>query len=160
MTPGPVPSACGPDMKHKVIITDDDPSVRLALGNLLDAEGYHVVLTASGDEALQRLMVDGPFDVMLLDLNMPGKSGWDTFERVTALNPLVPVLIITARPDQQHLALAAGASALAEKPLDLPELLTTIRDLIAEPPFIRLQRLAGAQRSLRRLEPGKRTART
>ncbi len=138
-------------MKHKVIIADDDPSVRQALGNLLDREGYQVVLTASGDEALQRLLMDGPFDIMLLDLNMLGKSGWDTFERVTSLNPLLPVLIITARPDQRALARAAGASGLAEKPLDLPQLLGTIHDLIAEPPFNRLRRLAGRQRSLHHL---------
>ena len=138
-------------MKHKVIITDDDPSVRLALGNLLDREGYEVAMTASGDEALTRLLEEGPFDLMLLDLNMPGKSGWDTFERVTVLNPLLPVLVITARSDQQSLAKAAGVSALAEKPLDLPHLLGTIRELITEPSVNRLRRLAGRQVTWRQL---------
>lgn len=140
-------------MKPKVIITDDDPSVRAALGNLLATEGYQVVLTASGDEALLRLLSDGPFDIMLLDLNMPGKSGWDTFERVTAFNPLLPILIITARPDQQLLATAAGVSALAEKPLDLVKLLRTIRELVEEPALNRLRRLAGRQPRLRQLPP-------
>jgi len=138
-------------MKHKLIITDDDPSVRLALGNLLDREGYQVAMAASGDESLARLLQEGPFDLMLLDLNMPGKSGWDTFERVTALNPLLPVLVITARPDQEALAKAAGVSALAEKPLDLPHLLGTIRELITEPPVNRLRRLAGRQVTWRHL---------
>ena len=138
-------------MKHKVIITDDDPSVRQALGNLLDHEGYQVAMTASGEEALTRLVSEGPFDLMLLDLNMPGHNGWDTFERVTALNPVLPVLLITARSDQQARARAAGVSALAEKPLDLPHLLGTIRDLIAEPPVNRLRRLAGRESSLRHL---------
>ena len=138
-------------MKPKVIITDDDPSVRQALGHVLDEEGYQVVTAASGDEALQRLVTDAPFDLMLLDLNMPGKSGWDTFERVTALNPLLPIVLITARSDQQALARAAGVSALAEKPLDVAQLIATIRELIAEPPFNRLRRVAGRQRSLRHL---------
>ena len=140
-------------MKSKVLIADDDPSVRQALGNVLVTEGYRVAMTASGDEALQRLLTDGPFDLMLLDLNMPGKSGWDTFERATMLNPLLPVLIITARPDQQALATAAGVSALAEKPLDLDKLLHTIRELIDEPAVNRLQRLAGRQQCLRQVAP-------
>lgn len=138
-------------MKPKVLITDDDPAVRQALGHVLDEEGYQIVLAASGDEALQLLVADGPFDIMLLDLNMAGKSGWDIFERVTALNPLLPVVLITARSDQHALARAAGASALAEKPLDVAHLLETIRELIAEPPFNRLRRVAGRQRSLRHL---------
>ncbi len=145
-------------MPHKLIITDDDPSVRQALGDLLVSEGYQVVLTASGDDALQRLVMDGPFDLMLLDLNMPGKSGWDTFERVTGLNPLLPVLLITARPGQEFLARAAGVSALAEKPLDPPHLLATIHELITEPPLNRLRRLAGHQRLLRHLPAGARVA--
>lgn len=138
-------------MQHKVLITDDDPAVRLALAQVLDEEGYHVVTAASGEEALRRLIEEAPFDMLLLDLNLSGKNGWDTFERVTAVNPLLPVVLITARPDQHALARAAGASALVEKPCDVARLLETLRELIDEPPMNRLRRVAGRQRSLRHL---------
>lgn len=138
-------------MQHKVLITDDDPAVRLALAQVLDEEGYHVVTAASGEEALRRLIEEAPFDMLLLDLNLSGKNGWDTFERVTAVNPLLPVVLITARSDQHALARAAGASALVEKPCDVARLLETLRELIDEPPMNRLRRVAGRQRSLRHL---------
>ena len=59
-------------------------------------------------------------DLLLLDLNLPLKSDWDVFERVTVLNPFLPIIIITGRDKQRDLAAAAGVSALMEKPLDEP----------------------------------------
>ena len=88
-------------------------------------------------------------DLLLLDLNLPLKSGWDVFERVTALNPLLPIIIITGRDKQRDPAAAAGVSALMEKPLDVPLLLRTIAELLEEPAENRLKRLAGAEHSLR-----------
>ena len=74
---------------------------------------------------------------------MPGPNGWQTFQRISVDVPSVPVIIITARPNQLFAALAAGAGALMEKPLDLPKLLQTIRDLISEPESVRCARSAG-----------------
>jgi DNA-binding NtrC family response regulator len=74
---------------------------------------------------------------------MPGKSGWDTFERLTAENPMLAVIIITARSNQLFTALGAGVGALLEKPLDFPKLLQTISRLLAEPDGSRLARMAG-----------------
>jgi DNA-binding NtrC family response regulator len=74
---------------------------------------------------------------------MPGKNGWETFQQMSCETPLVPVIIITARCNQLFPALAAGAGALMEKPLDFPKLLQTIRDLIAEPEAARWARNAG-----------------
>jgi DNA-binding response OmpR family regulator len=86
--------------------------------------------------------------LLLLDLNLPSRSGWDAFERFTALNPLLPVIIITGRDRQYELAEGAGVGALMEKPLDVPLLLKTIADLIAEPAELRLKRLTGREHSL------------
>ncbi len=80
---------------------------------------------------------------VLLDLNMPRKNGWDTFERLSAEHPLVPVILITARPNQLFTAVEAGVGALLEKPLDIPILLQTITRLLAESVERRLARLAG-----------------
>jgi DNA-binding response OmpR family regulator len=90
-------------------------------------------------------------DLVLLDLNMPGPSGWDTFEHLTSRDPLVAVIIITARSQQLFTAVNAGVGALLEKPLNIPKLLKTIRDLLAESPEARLARLAGKQADFRYL---------
>jgi len=84
-------------------------------------------------------------DLVLLDLNMPVKNGWDTFERLTAANPLVPVIVITGRPNQLFTAVGAGVGALLEKPLDIPRLLQTVSALLTESVEVRLARLAGRQ---------------
>ena len=125
----------------RILLVDDDPAVRSALAQVLAEEGYVVSCGADGEEALR--IVDDSISLVLLDLNMPQKNGWDTFERLTARNPLVPVIIITARPNQLFTALSAGVGALMEKPLDFPVLLQTIRELLQEPDDVRLARIAG-----------------
>ena len=129
-------------MKRKLLLVDDDPSVQKMLGRLLIAEGYQVLPAVNGQQALD-LAAATELDLVLLDLNLPVKNGWDTFERLTSENPLVPIIIITARPNQLFPALAAGVGALMEKPLDFPRLLETIRGLLGEPMEERLARLTG-----------------
>jgi two-component system response regulator HydG len=139
-------------MKHKILLVDDDPGVRRMLLRVLEEEGYAVVPAANGIEALELAASRMP-DLVLLDLNLPLQNGWDTFERLTTENPLLPVIIITARPNQIFPALAAGAGALMEKPLDLPKLLRTIRDLLAEPAASQLARMAGKAAEFHYLPP-------
>jgi two-component system response regulator MprA len=129
-------------MKKKILLVDDDPAVRESLTHVLTGEGYDVVPAANGMEATDPARGRG-IDLVLLDLNLPKRDGWDTFELLTRQNPRLPVMIITARSNQLFPALAAGAGALMEKPLDFPKLLQTIRDLIAEPVEARLARLTG-----------------
>ena len=129
-------------MKKKVLLVDDDPGVRRMLLRVLEEEDYDVVPAVNGLEALDLATNTAP-DLVLLDLNLPVQNGWETFERLNTENPSLPVIIITARPNQLFPALAAGAGALMEKPLDLPKLLRTIHDLMAEPAEARLARTAG-----------------
>src|SRR5213594_2731548 len=70
-----------PAMNTRVLVVDDDVSVRESLGRALKLENYEAVLAANGDEALQKFC-EGYIDVVLLDLNMPVKNGWDAFERM------------------------------------------------------------------------------
>ena len=125
-----------------VLLVDDDPTVRDSLAAVLEAEGHAVVPAEDGLQALN-LMSTTPIDLVLLDLNMPRKGGWDTFERLSAEHPLVPVIVITARPNQLFTAVNAGVGALLEKPLDIPMLLVTMKRLLAEPVEAHLKRLAG-----------------
>ena len=128
--------------KRRVLVVDDDPAVRESLTQVLREEDYYVLPAANGNAALS-IMYSTAIDLVLLDLNMPEKSGWDTFEELTRNNPLLPILVITARPNQLFTALAAGVDALLEKPLDVPELLATIQKLLGEAPEERLARRVG-----------------
>ena len=136
------PSKTPQALKEKILLVDDEPAIRQMLTRLLTGEGYNVLSATSGIEALD-FANRADFDLVLLDLNMPGMDGWDTFEKLTAKNPLLPVIVITARPNQRFTALAAGIGALMEKPLDLQKLFVTIRDLLDEPDDVRIARLAG-----------------
>ena len=132
-------------MKTKLLLVDDDPSVVSALSAVLRSEGYDVIPAVNGHEAIQGFYKHPDVAIVLLDICMPVKGGWDTFERLTQINPLLPIIIITARPNQGSLAVAAGAGALMEKPLDVQALLTTMQQLLAELPEKRLARAAGRE---------------
>jgi DNA-binding response OmpR family regulator len=129
-------------VKKKILLADDDPAIRKLLARLLADEGYVVSPAANGDEVL-KLAAAVQFDLVLLDLNMPGKDGWETFEQLTLKDPLLPVIVITARSNQLFHTLASGVGALIEKPLDFAMLFRTIRDLLEEPPEFRHARMSG-----------------
>jgi CheY-like chemotaxis protein len=137
-------------MKHlnnRILVVDDDPSVLEMLTRVLIGEDYLALSAASGSDAL-RVAAATQIDLVLLDPNMPGQVGWETFECLSAKYPLVPFIIITARSNQLFAALSYGAGALLEKPLDFPKLLQTISKLLAEPPESRLARMSGKSAEL------------
>lgn len=141
-------------MKKKVLVVDDDDSVRESLKKVLQDAGYEAVLAAGGLEAMGRCELD-QVDLVLLDLNLPNQSGWDIFEPLTTHQPFLPVIIITGLPNQYATALAAGASALFEKPIEVSVLLKTMEELLAEPNEVRLQRLCGHLEDTRHLPPAR-----
>lgn len=85
----------------------------------------------------------GHVDLLLLDIALPVKNGWDAFERLTNEAAVLPIIIITGQANQHDMAVAAGVGALMEKPLDVTELLDTMQKLLAEPAETRLLRLCG-----------------
>jgi len=137
-SPGSSPSG------KRILLVDDDLTVRDSLCNVLVDEGFSVTPAENGQLALD-LLKQLPIDLVILDLNMPVKNGWDTFERLSAEHPLIPIIIATARPNQLFMAFNAGVGALLDKPLDIPTLLQTIEKLLVEPPDQRLARLAGKE---------------
>jgi DNA-binding response OmpR family regulator len=128
--------------ENRILVVDDDSSVRELMARVLTGEGYVVSTAADGTAALE-IAVTAKIDLVLLDLNLPGENGWDICERLTAANPLLAVMIITARSNQLFTALGTGVGALLEKPLHFPKLLQIIRQLLAEPAELRSARLAG-----------------
>jgi CheY-like chemotaxis protein len=135
-------------MKQRVLIIDDDASVRESMRKVLNGAGYQVTTAADGEEAVTRFVPE-QIDLVLLDLNLPFRSGWDVFERLTAQRPTIPLIIITGLPNQYQTALAAGVDALMEKPIDAPALLRTMDELLAEPAEARLRRIYDYQQDAR-----------
>jgi DNA-binding NtrC family response regulator len=129
-------------MNKRVLIVDDDKSVREALSKVLKEEGFEPCLAADGIEAFER-MDKLKFGLVLLDLGLPGLTGWEVYERILRDDPALPVVIVTGQASQFGTAAAAGVGALMEKPLDISRLLRTIRRLLAEPPEARLRRHSG-----------------
>ena len=70
--------------KPRVLLVDDDRSVLDALGTVIESEGFELVRAADGHEAVENFGQQ-PIDIVLLDLNMPVKGGWDTLERLTTI---------------------------------------------------------------------------
>ena len=138
--------------KRRILLVDDDPAIRQILVRLLSEEDFEVLTAANGLEALA-LSGSTKFDLVLLDLNMPVKNGWETFEQLSARNPLMPIILITARPNQFFPAMASGVGALLEKPLDFTKLFHTINNLLDETEEMRLARLAGRSTTFNYVPP-------
>ena len=118
-------------MKARVLLVDDYPGIRDALGHTLRLEGYEVTLACNGREALNALRETG-FDLVLLDLDMPVINGWETLGQMVTINLSLPLIIMTGRSDQQRLATQRGVAAVLEKPLELPLLLEVMQRALAQ----------------------------
>jgi len=138
-------------MTKRILLVDDERSIRESLSKILRAENYEVALADSGEEAIQKQRIER-IDLLILDLNMPVKNGWVTLGSLVQSTPLLPIIIITGRPNQRVLAENGGADVLMEKPLDVPLLLQTIRNLLSEPLESRTER-ARSRASVSRREP-------
>jgi DNA-binding response OmpR family regulator len=147
-------------MTNRILLVDDERSIRESLGKILRAESYEVVLADNGEEAIQKHGAQC-IDLLILDLNMPLKNGWLTLRSLVESNPLLPIIIITGRANQRILAEKGGADVLMEKPLDVRLLLQTIRNLLSEPLESRVQRASDRASNFRRLssdeEPSRET---
>jgi DNA-binding response OmpR family regulator len=120
---------------QKVLVVDDDPSVRQLVSDVLEMEGYDVRAVADGYAALDAVASDRP-DCMILDVMMPGLSGHDVLARVRKADdgPFLPVVMLTAAADdaQAWQAWTGGVDYFLEKPFDAAQLLRFLTYLFAE----------------------------
>jgi DNA-binding response OmpR family regulator len=122
-------------MSHKILIADDEPNILVSLEYLLKREGFDVRLAHDGQEALDQVAADRP-DLLLLDVMMPRKSGFDVCQELRADERLqgLRILMLTAKGRDTDVAkgLALGADGYMTKPFSTKELVERVRRLLAE----------------------------
>jgi DNA-binding NtrC family response regulator len=130
---------------QRILIVDDEAGIRDSLDTLLTLEGFQVDLAVDGNHGLDQL-TRRTYDLMLLDLALPGESGIDLLPRIKGLVPDMPVILITAYGTVGNVvdAIRAGASNFVQKPWDNEKLLADIRTAIgknkAEQEVVQLKR--------------------
>ena len=114
-------------IRLKIAVLDDEESVRRALERLLRSAGIGVTLFACGTDFLAQVQVTVP-DCLILDLQMPGINGFDVQKQLSAMNVVLPVIVITGQdtPEARARAEAGGANAYLLKPVDEGALLNAI----------------------------------
>jgi DNA-binding NtrC family response regulator len=117
---------------HRILIIDDEAAIRESLETLLTLEGYRVETAADGESGLDRLG-RATYDLVLLDLALPGKSGLEVLPLIREQHTELPVIMITAYGTVDNVveAIRAGAQNFIQKPWDNEKLLADIRSAIA-----------------------------
>jgi DNA-binding response OmpR family regulator len=118
---------------NRILIVEDEQHLAQGLRFNLEAEGYEVCVVESGEEALEVVKAERPaFDLLLLDVMLPGKSGFAVMSEMRNAGQFVPTLMLTARghSDDVLQGFAAGADDYLTKPFDLAILIARIRGLL------------------------------
>jgi CheY-like chemotaxis protein len=112
---------------YSILITDDDPGSREALREIVEPEGYHVLMASSGEEALE-IVTGAPIHLLLLDMQMPTLTGLETLRLVHEIDALLPCILVTARADETLIreAFQAHAYSVIPKPVSKNVVLYTV----------------------------------
>lgn len=115
----------------RILVIEDDPAIARGLRHALEYERYEVVAARSGEEGLQLLRERAP-DLLILDVMLPGLSGFEVCRRARREGVRTPILMLTARGEEvdQVMGLDLGADDYVRKPFSLPELLARVRALL------------------------------
>jgi len=121
-----------PSDRRDVLIVDDDPDIRDAVGECLRYEGYDVHSAADGRDALQRLEFGLKPDVILLDLMMPVLNGFDVLQALQARTDWkdIPVVVVSASRGYQAEDLV-GAVSILRKPVNVDRLIQAVEQAVA-----------------------------
>ena len=122
-------------MAKKILIADDEQNIVISLEFLMKREGFDVLIASDGEEAVRRIRSDPP-DLVLLDVMMPKKSGFEVCQEIKADPALaaVRILMLTAKGRDTEVAkgLAQGADAYMTKPFSTKELVEKVRSMLGD----------------------------
>ena len=118
--------------KFRISVVDDDPSVRRSLKRLFESVGHSVETSASAEELLQKQPLDA--ECLVLDVRLPGLSGFELYEHIAVSGNPPPVIFITAHYDEgmKKRAEAMGALGYLEKPVVDNELMRLIDEAVSK----------------------------
>ena len=116
---------------QRILLVEDEPGLVLTLTDRLTSEGYRVESAADGERGLERALAE-PFDLLMLDVMLPLKSGFDVCRKVRQAGHGVPILMLTARGQvvDKVVGLQIGADDYLTKPFDMMELLARVEALL------------------------------
>jgi two-component system, OmpR family, alkaline phosphatase synthesis response regulator PhoP len=118
-------------MRYRILLIEDEPGLCLTLSDRLKTEGYSVEISSDG-EAGYNLAANEAYDLILLDLMLPKKNGYEVCRDLRELGLATPILMLTARHQttDKVLGLKIGADDYCTKPFEMPELLARIEALL------------------------------
>ena len=116
--------------KKRVLIVDDEPQIGKIFGLKLKLAGFEVISTTSGAEGIEIIRNEKP-DIVLLDILMPGVTGFDVLDRVRKFSN-VPIVVFTARPEITRTAMQMGANDSVGKPVDPDRLVEKLKQLTGQ----------------------------
>lgn len=120
-------------MNKKVLIVDDDPRNIFALKLTLKAKGYYIESSTNAQQAIDILNDDAGFDVILMDMMMPGIDGYEAINIIKNTPKIqhIPIISVTAQamPEDRQKCIDAGAKDYISKPIDVDQLLNAIEKL-------------------------------
>ncbi len=139
----------------RILVVDDDPAVQMTIRLILERAGHSVVVAADGQKGLAAFE-SGDFDLVFLDIFMPGMDGLETMRAIRQRSPAMPIIVISGRPvtpgtaaepDYLSMAVKLGAVSSLSKPFRPAELLATVDACLAaaaRPPSIPANRDAAS----------------
>jgi DNA-binding response OmpR family regulator len=118
-------------MLTKVLVADDDDTTVAIVAQTVERLGFVVSRAEDGDELLQHLAEDGPFDLLITDISMPWMTGLQVAHSARAAGLLTPLIVMTALPIDASVVRTLGVSAvLLRKPFGIKQLVTAITKLL------------------------------
>ena len=117
-----------PNKTLKILVVEDEPSLIFTLRDTLESEGYAVIVSENGEQAIELVQEHNP-DLMILDIMLPGKSGYDICKEVRNLKFTLPIIMLTAKDQEldKVRGLNLGADDYLTKPFGVKELLARIQ---------------------------------
>lgn len=118
-------------MNKRILLVEDEPGLILTLTDRLENEGYEVVTESTGDAGMQRATGEA-FDLYILDVMLPGKSGLDICQELRKKDIQTPIMMLTAKGQvvDKVVGLKLGADDYLTKPFEMPELMARIEALL------------------------------